>query len=114
VDNLDISGGKYVEGTVGTVSANDSAIAFASNSINVMLGSSFATYAKAEAELAIEAGGALTDIAVIFLNSTSGVAEMYLSDTTANATNDHKLASFTDITTLDQLAELASNNITEF
>ena len=56
VDNLDISGGLYVEGSVGTVTANDSATAFASNSINVMLGSSFATYAKAEAELAVEAG----------------------------------------------------------
>jgi len=114
VDNLDISGGLYVEGTVGTVTSNDSATAFASNSINVMLGSSFATYAKAEAELAVEAGGALTDIAVVFLNSTSGVAEMYLSDTTANATNDFLLATFSDITTLDQLAELAAGNFTEF
>jgi len=114
VDNLDIAGGLYVEGTVGTVTSNDSATAFASNSINVMLGSSFATYAKAEAELAVEAGAALTDIAVVFLNSTSGVAEMYLSDTTADATNDFLLATFSDITTLDQLAELAAGNFTEF
>jgi hypothetical protein len=114
VDNLDIAGALYVEGTVGTVTSNDSATAFASNSINVMLGSGFATIAKAEAELAVEAGGALTDIATVFLNTTSGVAEMYLSDTTANGTNDFLLATFSDITTLDQLAELASGNFTEF
>jgi len=113
VDNLDLDA--YVEGSVGTVSANDSATAFASNKVNVVLGSSFATYAAVETELALENGGTdLTDIAVVFLNSTSGVAEMYLSDTTADATNDFLLVSFTDITTLDQLAELATGNFTDF
>jgi hypothetical protein len=114
VDNLDISGGLYVEGSVGTVTANDSAIAFASNSINVLTGSGFATYAAAETELALEAGAALTDIAVVIFNTTSGKGEMYLSDTTANATYDYKFCTFNDITSVGQLADFAAANFSEF
>ena len=112
VDNLDLDA--YIEGSVGTVTANDSAVVFASNKVNVLTGSGFANYAAAETELALEAGGALTDIAVVFFNTTNGVAEMYLSDTTANATNDHLLVTFTDITAVTQLEDLATNNFTDF
>lgn len=111
VDSLD--GTNFVKGSLGTIGVNDSAVAVAANSVLVLTGNSYATYAAVETELGIENGGtALTDIAVVFLNSTSGVAEMYLSDTTANATYDYLLASFTNMTTLADLDVLVTDNIT--
>ncbi|MDB4092448.1 hypothetical protein N9547_00735 [bacterium] len=110
VDSLDAT--NYIEGSLGTVGANDVALAVASNSVMVLTGNSYATYAAVETELVVEAGGNLTDIAVVFLNSTSGVAEMYVSDTTANATNDFLMASFSNMTSLTDLEVLTTDNIT--
>lgn len=108
IDNFDAD--NYVEGTVATVGTNTSATAFASNSIMVITDATFANIAAVEAELAIEAGAALTDFAVIFLNSTTGKAEMYVSDTTADATNDFLVATFSNITTLTGIADFAAQN----
>ena len=102
----------YSEGTVGTVGTNDSSITLADNSIIVVTDQSFATYDLLEVELDIENGGTdLADIAVIFLNSTTGKAEMYADGVMGTTTNDEiKMVTFSDITTVAQLADFASDN----
>lgn len=112
IDNLDMDA--YVEGTVATIGTNTSSTAFASNSMMVITDASFANIAAVEAELAVEAGGALTDFAVLFLNSTTGKAELYVSDTTADATNDFLVATFSNITTLTGVADFAAQNFADF
>ena len=112
IDNLDMDA--YVEGTVATIGTNTSSTAFANNSMLVITDSTFANIAAVEAELVVEAGADLTDFAVLFLNSTTGKAELYISDTTANATNDYLVATFSNITTLVGVAEFAAQNFTDF
>jgi len=112
IDNLDMDA--YIEGTVAVAGTNTSSTAFASNKINVITDLSFATFTAAETELEVEAGAALTDIAVVFLNSTTGYAELWVTDTTADATVNYKAVTFTGITTLEGIAALAANNFTDF
>ena len=112
IDNLDMDA--YVEGTVATAGTNTSSTAFANNSMMVITDLAFANIAAVEAELVVEAGADLTDFAVLFLNSTTGKAELYISDTTANATNDYLVATFSNITTLVGVAEFAAQNFTDF
>ncbi len=108
------AGANFVKGGVGVIGTNDSATAFASNSVNIITDRAFASFADVQTELQVENGGtALTSYAVVFLNSTTGVAELYIDDTTANVTNDSAVAAFQNITTLAGVTSLTANNFVD-
>jgi len=100
----------YVEGSVGALSANDSATAIASARIIVITDKSFANFDALDDELAVEANADITDYIAVFLNSTSGKAEIYADDTTNTNTAEIHLATISNITTLTGLAELVASN----
>jgi len=100
----------YVEGSVGALAANDSATAIASARIIVITDKSFANFDALDDELAVEAGADITDYVAVFLNSTSGKAEIYADDTTNTNTAEIHLATISNITTLTGLAELVASN----
>jgi len=112
LDGMTAGAAAYVEGSIATLGANDSSIALADNSVIVITDQSFATYDALEVQLDLENGGTdLNDIAVIFLNSTSGFAEMYADGVCGTTTTDEiKMVTFSDITTVAQLAEFSVDN----
>lgn len=102
-------------GSVGGIGSNDSAVAFASNSLNIVTNVGFATIAAALTELKVENGGTdLTDIAVLFFNTTTSRAELWVTDTTANNTYDFKAVTFDNVTTLVGISGFAAENFTDF
>ncbi|MDB2605279.1 hypothetical protein N9Y41_01005 [Planktomarina temperata] len=105
-DVLDVAGvaslgANYFEGA--TADAADAA-----NGVVVLTGASYATASAAED--AIAAGGTDTaDAVVVYLNSTSGTAEMmYVANLGTNETSEEVLAVFENITTLADVASVFS------
>ena len=102
----------YLEMAVGAIGANDSATTQTNATIYVITDKSFANYDALEVEIDIEKGGTdSTDSAYIFLNSTSGVAEMYIDGVVGTTTNDEILiAQFSNMTTIAQMDDFVAGN----
>jgi hypothetical protein len=102
----------YTEMGTGTETSNDVTSTLASNQVIVVTDGTFDTYDNLELELDVENGGTdLNDVIVVFLNSTSGVAEMYADGVMGTTTNDEiLLASFSSITTDAGLAAFDAGN----
>lgn len=82
----------------------------ADNTIIVLTGASYANFAAAQAD--VEAANATTDdYMLVFLNSTTGVAEVYIDGvSTAASADEVLLASLDNIVTLAGVADLTAAN----
>jgi Ca2+-binding RTX toxin-like protein len=110
VDSLSTTSANYVEGTVGAIGVNDSSTAFATARIIVVTDKSFANFDALDDELAIEANADIADYVAVYLDSTTGKAEVYLDDTTNTNTGEIHIATLSNITTLTGLADLVAAN----
>ena len=112
IDSLDMDA--EIIGTVGVAGSDDSSSAFASNKLAIVTDLGFATTNAALAELKVENGGTdLTDVAVLYFNTTDSVVTLAMTDTTANNTNNLTLATFTDMTTLASMSNFRGVNFTD-
>lgn len=98
----------YLEGTV---AAGPGQIAVADNSILVITDTAYANFAAAEA--AIQGLKAATvDYAVVFLNSSTGFAELWVDADSSAAGNGVQLATFENIVNLTGVASFDAMNFT--
>jgi len=102
----------YLEMAVGAIGANDSATTQTNATVYVITDKSFANYDALEVEIDLEKGGTdSTDSAYIFLNSTSGMAEMYIDGVVGTTTTDEVLiAQFSNMTTIAQMDDFVAGN----
>jgi hypothetical protein len=102
----------YLEMAVGAIGANDSATTQTNATVYVITDKSFATYDALEVEIDLEkAGTDSTDSVYVFLNSTSGMAEMYIDGVVGTTTTDEVLcAQFSNITTIGQMDDFVAAN----
>jgi len=102
----------YLEMAVGAIGTNDSSTTQTDDTWYVITDKSFATYDALETELDLENGGTdMDEQIVIFLNSTSGMAEMYIdADVGGTTTDEILLAQFSNITEIGQLDDFVAGN----
>jgi hypothetical protein len=85
----------------------------ASDSIIVLSAVSYADFDEAEADIELENPATLSYI-VVFLNSTSGVVEVYADEDSSDVGDGILLASFDNIISLAGVAELTADNFLTF
>jgi hypothetical protein len=103
----------YTEMGTGTAGANDVTSTMADNSVIVVTDGTWSSYDVLATELDAENGGTdLNDVVVVFLNSTTGYAEMYADGQMGNgdATDEILIGAFQNITTDAGLATFAAGN----
>jgi hypothetical protein len=101
-----LSSGNFSNGTAAAVAAAD-------NTFLVINDTSYANFAAAE--LVIQGLNAATlDYCLVFLNSTSGVAEVWVDEDSSAAGAGIQIASFSNITTLAGVAALVATNFNSF
>lgn len=112
IDGMSAGAATFSKGGIGNIGANDSSISLADNSVIVVTGQGFASYDALEIELDIENGGTdLADVAVLFFNTTSGVAELYADEVMgATPTDEILIMDFSDITTVGGIDDFVTGN----
>jgi hypothetical protein len=102
----------YLEMAVGAIGTNDSSTTQTDDTWYVITDKAFATYDALETELDLENGGTdMDEQVVIFLNSTSGMAELYIdADVGGTTTDEILLAQFSNITEIGQLDDFVAAN----